>query len=99
MGSGYKTAPLCVPSKWNKREVNSVDQIVQRELLEDMVIVLRDSVGSDYAREIASDDEVFEFVITDIENSSAWWDEGYYSLDDVRLALGRFFMHKLKIPC
>lgn len=76
----------------------NTEQIIQRELLEDMVIVLRDSVGSDYAREIASDDEVFEFVMTDVENSSAWWDEGYYSLDDVRLALGRYFMHKLKIP-
>lgn len=61
------------------------------------------AVGSDYARYILEDkgedgESTFvEDVIDDVLCSSAWEDEGYYSDDDIRLAIGRVLMDRMGI--
>lgn len=38
-----------------------------------------------------------ESVVEDVLTTSAWEEEGYYSLDDIRLAIGREFIDRLSI--
>ena len=70
--------------------------------------VMRNAVGSDYARYILEErerDEEYNYigntfmedVIEDVMCSSAWDDEGYYNDDDIRLAIGRVLMDRLGI--
>ena len=70
--------------------------------------VMRNAVGSDYARYILEErerDEEYNYigntfmedVIEDVMRSSAWDDEGYYNDDDIRLAIGRVLMDRLGI--
>lgn len=70
--------------------------------------VMRNAVGSDYARYILEErerDEEYNYigntfmddVIEDVMHSSAWDDEGYYNDDDIRLAIGRVLMDRLGI--
>ena len=64
---------------------------------------LQYAVGSDYARYILEDkgedgeNTFIEDVIDDVLCSSAWEDEGYYSCDDIRLAIGRVLMDRMGI--
>ena len=67
------------------------------EFLEEMKPILASSVGSDYASYIASDDDFYSAVKQNVEETSAWQDEGYYTDDDIRLAIGRIIMEKLNI--
>ena len=70
--------------------------------------VMRNAVGSDYARYILEErerDEEYNYigntfmedVIEDVMHSSAWDDEGDYNDDDIRLAIGRVLIDRLGI--
>ena len=71
--------------------------IRQRDFLEELKPILAASVDSDYAPYIASDDDFFSAVIQDVEETSAWQEDGYYTDDDIRLAIGRAIMWKFGI--
>lgn len=72
-------------------EINQIDFIP--ELRE----ILKSSVGSDYAWYIANDIGFLNAVRKNVEETSAWKDEGYYTDDDIRLAIGRAIMDKFDI--
>ena len=73
--------------------------IRQRDFLEELKPILAASIGSDYASYLASDDDFFSAVIQDVEETSAWQEDGYYTDDDIRLAIGRAIMWKFGIEC
>jgi len=74
------------------------DKHINKKLfLKDLKWVLRPCVGSNYADCIASDEDFFNDVIRDVEETSAWEDEGCYNEDDVRLAVGRVLIERLNI--
>lgn len=78
-------------------------KVLEREITE----ILRSAVSDDYARYILEscqdeddDDGSMTFmdaVVDDVLTSSAWEDEGYYSNDDIRLAIGRVLLSRLGI--
>ena len=63
--------------------------------------IMRRAVSSEYTRYILEqEDDVtentfMEDVIKNVMETSAWEDEGYYSDDDIRLAIGREFVARL----
>lgn len=59
--------------------------------------ILASSVGSDYAWYLSNDDEFLNAVRDDVEETSSWNDDGYYTDDDIRLAIGRVLMWKFGI--
>jgi len=77
----------------------------ERKFLESLITkILASSVGWDYARVILESEceeqtETFmSSVIEDVLTTSAWEESGYYSDDDIRLAIGREFIAWLDIP-
>lgn len=62
------------------------------EFRDDLYLVLKPCVGSDYAHSLSHCDGFFDEVREDVELCSAWRDEGFYNDDDVRLAVGRAIM-------
>lgn len=68
-----------------------------RTFMEEMRPILASCVGSDYAYYIASNDDFFSAVKQNVEETSAWQDEGYYNDADIRLAIGRIIMEKFHI--
>lgn len=71
--------------------------INNRDFMEELKPILASAVGNDYAHYIACDDDFFTAVIKNVEETSAWNDEGYYTDDDIRLAIGRAIMEKFNI--
>lgn len=63
--------------------------------------IMAGATSSDYARYILEHTKkrktFLDDVIEDVMCASAWDDEGYYNDDDIRLAIGRIFMERLKI--
>lgn len=65
--------------------------------------ILTESVTDDYARyilEYSEDDgskTIMEEIIDDVIDSSAWKSEGCYNDADIRFAIGRTLMRRLKI--
>lgn len=65
--------------------------------------VMSNAVSSEYARYILEhkDEEaektLMEDVIQNVLETSAWEDEGYYNEDDIRLAIGRELIKRLRI--
>lgn len=64
--------------------------------------IMADATGWEYARYILEHESEDEFtfmddVIADVITSSAWEDDGDYSDDDIRLAIGRVFMSRMEI--
>ena len=62
--------------------------------------VMRKSIGSDYVgvildRETGSGDTIFELIKEDVEETSAWEDEGVYNEDDIKLAIGRVLSERM----
>ena len=56
--------------------------------------ILKQSVGSDYAHNIIARN-IYDFayrVKENVEETSAWREEGYYNDDDIRLAIGRVIL-------
>lgn len=79
----------------NKEQRKEIEMLVYK--------TMADAVSSDYARYILEHEDswtgisVMEEVISDIMETSAWNDEGYYNDDDVRLAIGRVLMARMEI--
>lgn len=67
------------------------------EFMSELRVVLTASVGSDYSHYIAHDERFVSDVRQNVEETSAWSDEGYYNEDDIRLAIGRVLMDYLGI--
>lgn len=63
----------------------------------DLYPILASAVGNDYSHYLAHDDEFFHAVKQNVEETSAWSDEAYYTDDDIRLAIGRVIMDKFGI--
>ena len=63
--------------------------------MNDLRPIIDASVGNDYGSRIARNVEFFNAVIEDVEETSAWADEGYYNEDDIRLAIGRVILRYL----
>lgn len=61
------------------------------------------AVTSDYARYMLEDIDIItgntmmDDIIKNVIETSAWEEEGYYSDDDVRLAIGRELMARLDV--
>lgn len=83
MGSTHKVG--------NQKHIDELDFAVE------VRHILPAAVGSDYAYYISNNDEFLEAVLKDVEETSAWKDEGYYTDDDIRLAIGRVIMEKFGI--
>lgn len=64
---------------------------------EELRPILSSSMGSDYAGYLAKDDDFFFLVKQNVEETSAWVDEGYYTDDDIRLAIGRVILDRFDI--
>lgn len=67
--------------------------IPEHEIREDIISVLEDIVTIDYAMELAENNRFSKLVREDVEACSAWEDEGFYNLTDVRLAIGRVMVN------
>lgn len=63
----------------------------------DLMQVLRLSVASDYCYELIQNEEFFDLVISDVEETSAWSEDMTYNEDDIRLAIGRAMLYKFGI--
>lgn len=59
--------------------------------------ILSSSVGTDYAYYLAENEEFAFDVKHNVEETSAWIDEGYYNDDDIRLAIGRVLLDRLGV--
>lgn len=67
------------------------------EFLPDAYRLLSLSTGREYAFYILGDEDFYDEIKTNVEETSAWHDEGYYTDDDIRLAIGRCIMHRLNL--
>lgn len=80
------------------RKMNEV-QKKEIEILINKIMV--SAVSSDYANYILEHTKkrktFMNDVIEDVMCTSAWEEEGYYNDDDIRLAIGRVLMERLKI--
>lgn len=63
----------------------------------DLRQILNACVGTDYAHCLIHDDQFFNDVKANVEETSAWYDEGFYTDDDIRLAIGRVLLAQLGI--
>ena len=72
-------------------------KINEAEFREDLRPILSSAVGKDYSYYILIDEGFFHAVKQNVEETSAWRDEGYYTDDDIRLAIGRVIMDKFGI--
>lgn len=61
-------------------------------------VLLRTALSEEYAGKIQLLDRFVESVIENIAETSAWEDEGFYTDDDIRLAIGREIASRLGIP-
>ncbi len=71
--------------------------INDRDFMEELLPILASCFGSDYAHYIARNNDFYFAVKQNVEETSAWRDEGYYTDDDIRLAVGRTIMEKYNI--
>ena len=67
------------------------------EFADEMRNILSKSVGKDYAKCFSGDKNFVLDVKADVEETSAWHDEGFYTDDDIRYALGRVFLKRVGI--
>lgn len=65
--------------------------------MQEMRTILASATGSDYAYYLAGNDEFANDVKSNVEETSGWRDEGYYTDDDIRLAIGRVLLDYLDI--
>ena len=70
---------------------------IELDLYDDILQLLTSALSSDYARQMVEDEAFVCAVQKDVEETSAWQDEGYYTDDDIRLAIGRVLTEKLDI--
>lgn len=69
------------------------DKIIRQEVR----LVLAGAVSTYYAYKIIESEDFLPWVKQEVEETSAWNDEGYYNEDDIRLAIGRYCMYKMGI--
>lgn len=75
----------------------------RKEIESEIMNIMAGATSFTYVRDIlesqAEDDECtfMEAVIDDVMCASAWEDEGYYTDDDICLAIGRVFIDRLGI--
>ncbi len=74
-----------------------IEHINKDAFAADLMQVLRLSVASDYCYELIQNDEFFDLVISDVEETSAWSEDMTYNEDDIRLAIGRAMLYKFGI--
>lgn len=72
-------------------------KIPRNDFIADLRPILDNCVGSDYAHYLIDDDAFFNVVKANVEETSAWHDEGFYNDDDIRLAIGRVLLAQLGI--
>lgn len=70
--------------------------IPEKDFRFEVETLLKKSIDSDYVAHILDyyvDDSyrIFDLIRDDVEASSAWEDEGYYTDSDIKLAVGRVF--------
>ena len=65
--------------------------------ISELRMVLTASVGSDYAYYLAHDEGFASDVKQNVEETSAWSDDGVYNDDDIKLAVGRVLLERLGI--
>lgn len=65
------------------------------EFAEELKRILASACGGDYAACIADNENFCAEVERNVQETSAWENEGYYTDDDIRLAVGRVLMDKL----
>ena len=73
-------------------------RIPDAEFRPDAYRLLSLSTGREYAFYILGDEDFYEEIKTNVEETSAWHEEGYYTDDDIRLAIGRCIMSRFNIP-
>ena len=77
----------------------SVDERTELEL--QILETLKLSVSSEYAMKILLTEEeptestLLGDIVLDIQETSAWNDEGIYTEDDIRLSIGRLILYRL----
>lgn len=78
--------------------------ISERKEIEGLVYeIFSKAVTSDYARYMLEEEDectentMMEDIIRNVLATSAWEEDGYYSDDDVRLAIGRELMARLGV--
>ena len=82
------------------REMNKAER---KQIEYEVFEIIRSAVGSDYAKNILNNEDgisgksFLNDIIQNVLEASAWEDEGYYNDDDIRLAIGRELMIRLKI--
>lgn len=76
----------------------------QRKEIEMLVYkIMMGATSSEYARHILKKEDdwteisIMQDIIENVMETSAWNDEGYYSEDDIRLAIGRVLMERLEV--
>lgn len=78
---------------------------IRNELIADIQLMLTHAVGAEYCKIILDSHEgvggstssILADIIQNILECSALENEGYYSEDDVRLAIGRVLMERIGI--
>lgn len=72
-------------------------RIPDSEFRPDAYRLLSLATGRDYAFILLGDEDFYDEIKCNVEETSAWRDEGYYTDDDIRLAIGRCMMHRLNL--
>ena len=77
---------------------------IQRKEIEDLIYqIFSKAVTDDYARYMLEDidmitsNTMMEDIIQHVISTSAWKEEGCYSDDDIRMAIGRELMARLDV--
>ena len=79
-----------------------IDNKIFRREVED---IMKKSISTDYIEEIldtfylnedASAITIYSCIKRDVEETSAWQDEGYYNEDDIKLAIGRVLVNVIQ---
>ena len=73
-------------------------RIPDAEFRPDAYRILSLSTGREYAFCILGCEDFYNEIKTNVEETSAWHEEGYYTDDDIRLAIGRCIMSRFNIP-
>lgn len=69
----------------------------ERDYEEFMGWILAESMGRDYAFHLAQNDEFYHAVMEDIAETSDYSKSGEFSLDDMKLAIGRVIGKKFGV--
>lgn len=74
-----------------------MERIPDTEFRPDTYRILSLSTGREYAFYILGDEGFYDEIKRNVEETSSWHEEGYYTDDDIRLAIGRYIMSLLNL--